>query len=81
MECAQVDAGWRQGNWKFCPPHKNAGRKGRRFVQGPAARSRWRTSSIVLSRSRHGGNYLPIAAVTLAAYPILFVTVFTMQGF
>lgn len=28
----------------------------------------------------HGANYLSIAAFTLAAYPILFVTVFTMQG-
>jgi len=28
----------------------------------------------------HGGNYLAAAACTLAAYPILFVTVFTMQG-
>ncbi len=28
----------------------------------------------------HGGDYLGIAAMTLAAYPILFVTVFLMQG-
>ena len=28
----------------------------------------------------HGANYLSIAAFTLAAYPILFVTVLTMQG-
>ncbi len=28
----------------------------------------------------HGDNYLGIAAVTLAAYPILFVTVFMLQG-
>jgi putative MATE family efflux protein len=29
---------------------------------------------------RHGTDYLAAAAVTLAAYPILFVTVFMMQG-
>jgi putative MATE family efflux protein len=29
---------------------------------------------------RKGGEYLRIAAITLAAYPILFVTVFMMQG-
>jgi putative MATE family efflux protein len=29
---------------------------------------------------RHGTHYLGIAAITLAAYPILFVTVFMMQG-
>lgn len=29
---------------------------------------------------REGGAYLRIAAITLAAYPILFVTVFLMQG-
>lgn len=29
---------------------------------------------------RKGGAYLRIAAITLAAYPILFVTVFLMQG-
>jgi putative MATE family efflux protein len=29
---------------------------------------------------RKGGGYLRVAAVTLAAYPILFVTVFMMQG-
>lgn len=28
----------------------------------------------------HGRDYLLIASVTLAAYPILFVTVFAMQG-
>ena len=28
----------------------------------------------------HGRDYLTAAACTLAAYPILFVTVFTMQG-
>jgi MATE family, multidrug efflux pump len=28
----------------------------------------------------HGSNYLTAAAFTLAAYPILFVTVFMMQG-
>ena len=28
----------------------------------------------------HGAHYLGFASVTLAAYPILFVTVFTMQG-
>ena len=28
----------------------------------------------------HGGDYLSVAAFTLAAYPILFVTVFTLQG-
>jgi putative MATE family efflux protein len=28
----------------------------------------------------HGRDYLGVAAITLAAYPILFVTVFTMQG-
>jgi putative MATE family efflux protein len=29
---------------------------------------------------RKGGEYLRVAAITLAAYPILFVTVFMMQG-
>jgi putative MATE family efflux protein len=29
---------------------------------------------------RRGGEYLRVAAITLAAYPILFVTVFMMQG-
>ena len=29
---------------------------------------------------RTGGEYLRVAAITLAAYPILFVTVFMMQG-
>lgn len=29
---------------------------------------------------KHGSNYLSVAAVTLAAYPILFVTVFALQG-
>jgi len=29
---------------------------------------------------RYGGDYLTASAVTLAAYPILFVTVFLMQG-
>lgn len=29
---------------------------------------------------RYGGDYLKVAALTLAAYPILFVTVFMMQG-
>ncbi|MBL9114062.1 MAG: MATE family efflux transporter [Verrucomicrobiaceae bacterium] len=29
---------------------------------------------------RHGADYLGIAAVTLCAYPILFVTVFMLQG-
>jgi Na+-driven multidrug efflux pump len=28
----------------------------------------------------HGRDYLGIAAITLAAYPILFVTVFMLQG-
>ncbi len=28
----------------------------------------------------HGRDYLGTAALTLAAYPILFATVFTMQG-
>lgn len=28
----------------------------------------------------HGANYLSVASLTLAAYPILFVTVFMMQG-
>ena len=28
----------------------------------------------------HGGNYLSIAAITLCAYPILFLTVFLLQG-
>lgn len=28
----------------------------------------------------HGGNYLSVASLTLAAYPILFVTVFALQG-
>ncbi len=29
---------------------------------------------------RHGGDYLSVASLTLAAYPILFVTVFALQG-
>ncbi|MGV3662196.1 MAG: MATE family efflux transporter [Prosthecobacter sp.] len=29
---------------------------------------------------RHGSDYLGVASVTLAAYPILFVTVFALQG-
>lgn len=28
----------------------------------------------------HGRDYLGIAAITLAAYPILFITVFMLQG-
>ncbi len=45
-------------------------------IREPAMRLFTQDAAVIL----HGGNYLSIAAFTLAAYPILFVTVFTMQG-
>ena len=46
------------------------------LIREPAMRLFTQDAAVIL----HGGNYLSIAAFTLAAYPILFVTVFTMQG-
>ena len=45
-------------------------------IREPAMRLFTKDAAVIL----HGGNYLSVAAFTLAAYPILFVTVFTMQG-
>lgn len=45
-------------------------------LRGPAMRL-FTTDPVVIS---HGVHYLGFAALTLAAYPILFVTVFMMQG-
>lgn len=45
-------------------------------LRGPAMRL-FTTDHIVIA---HGVHYLGFAALTLAAYPILFVTVFMMQG-
>jgi len=45
-------------------------------LRGPALRQ-FTTDAAVLSR---GADYLGIAALTLPAYPILFVTVFMLQG-
>ena len=46
------------------------------LLRGPAMRL-FTQDVIVIG---HGMNYLLAASVTLAAYPILFVTVFAMQG-
>lgn len=46
------------------------------IIREPAMRLFTQDAAVI----SHGGNYLSIAAFTLAAYPILFVTVFTMQG-
>jgi putative MATE family efflux protein len=46
------------------------------LMREPAMRLFTDDAAVIL----HGGNYLSIAAFTLAAYPILFVTVFMMQG-
>lgn len=45
-------------------------------LRGPAMRL-FTTDPVVIA---HGVHYLGFAALTLAAYPILFVTVFMMQG-
>lgn len=46
------------------------------FLRGSAMQLFTQDSSVV----EHGGDYLGIAAITLAAYPMLFVTVFMLQG-
>ncbi len=46
------------------------------LVRGPAMRLFTQDARVV----QHGMDYLTCAALTLAAYPILFVTVFALQG-
>ncbi|MBB5352894.1 putative MATE family efflux protein [Haloferula luteola] len=46
------------------------------FLRGPAMRL-FTPDETVIS---HGSDYLLTSAITLAAYPILFITVFAMQG-
>jgi putative MATE family efflux protein len=46
------------------------------LLRGPAMRLFTNDASVI----RHGTDYLGIAAVTLCAYPVLFVTVFMLQG-
>ncbi len=45
-------------------------------IREPAMRLFTRDDTVIMN----GSNYLSVAALTLAAYPILFVTVFMMQG-
>ncbi len=46
------------------------------FLRAPAMKLFSHDSGVV----SHGGEYLGVAALTLAAYPVLFVTVFMLQG-